>query len=243
MGPSARVMAFIMVIDLMTASSGFTLHHHDSIPVNYPQSLEDDLKTVMDTIRAGQVTPALLVALAEVYRDLADDLYTDDMRRQRTYGAGATAALRAVELDEGNADAHFLYAVNLGSEARLKGLSAAAGALSEIQLHVRHAIELNPNHAPALQFMGGLLAELPWFLGGNEKEAQRYLERAVTADGNYTHARILLAKLYLKHNRVTDARRQLDAVIHARAPHYPYTWRQKFKPEAEALLEKLGGGD
>jgi predicted Zn-dependent protease len=165
------------------------------------------------------------------------------MMRQQTYGAGATAALRAIELDGKNADAHFLYAVNLGSEARLKGLSTAAGALSEITLHVRHAIELNPNHAPALQFMGGLLAELPWFLGGDEKEAQQYLERAVTADGNYTHARILLAKLYLKHNRIRDARQQLDAVIHARAPHYPYTWRQKFKPEAEALLEKLGRGD
>jgi hypothetical protein len=116
-------MAFIMVINLVTASSGWTLRHHDFLPVNYPRSLEDDLKTVMETIRAGQVTPALLVALAEVYRDLADDLYTDDMKRQQTYGAGATAALRAIELDGKNADAHFLYAVNLGSEARLKGLS------------------------------------------------------------------------------------------------------------------------
>ena len=243
MGPSARAMMFIMVMDLVIAPSGWTFRHHDSIPVNYPQSLEADLKTVMDTIRAGQVTPALLVTLAEVYRDLADDLYTDDLKRQQTYGAGATAALRAVELDGKNADAHFLYAVNLGSEARLKGLSAAARPLSAIEQHVRHAIELDSNHAPALQFMGGLLAELPWFLGGNETEAQQYLKRAVAADGNYTHARILLAKLYLKRNRVTDARRQLDAVIQARTPHYPYTWRQKFKPEAEALLEKLGDRD
>ncbi len=46
--------------------------------------------------------------------------------------------------------------------------------------------------------MGGLLVELPWFLGGDEKNAQEYLEQAIAADGNYTKARILLATLYKK---------------------------------------------
>jgi hypothetical protein len=43
--------------------------------------------------------------------------------------------------------------------------------------------------------MGGLLMELPWFLGGDEKKVQEYLERAIAADGNFTNARVLVANL------------------------------------------------
>jgi hypothetical protein len=41
---------------------------------------------------------------------------------------------------------------------------------------VRRAIEINPKHAQALQMIGGMLLEFPWFLGGSEKPAQEYLE-------------------------------------------------------------------
>ena len=68
--------------------------------------------------------------------------------------------------------------------------------------------------------MGGLLMELPWFLGGDEKKAQQYLERAIASDGNFTNARLLLAKLYNKQGRADDAKRQLEAVLHAENPHY-----------------------
>jgi tetratricopeptide (TPR) repeat protein len=121
----------------------------------------------------------------------------------------------------------------------MKGLTNAAMKVREIKRHVVRAIELDPNHAQALQMMGGLLMELPWFLGGDEKEAQAYLERAIAADGNFTNARILLAKLYQKQDRIDEAKAQLEAVINAKHPHYPYTWTRKFKPEAEQLLKEL----
>lgn len=68
--------------------------------------------------------------------------------------------------------------------------------------------------------MGGLLIELPWFLGGDEKQAQAYLERAIAVDGNYTKARILVAKLYQKQSRIADVKIQLEVVIRADRPHY-----------------------
>ena len=81
--------------------------------------------------------------------------------------------------------------------------------------------------------------ELPWFLGGDEKKAQEYLERAIAADGNFTNARLLVANLYKKQGRVDDAKRQLEAVIRAENPHYRFAWERIYKPEAERLLKTL----
>ena len=211
----------------------------DSIPPNYPLSLESDLKSLLTVAQQGSPDTDLLVQLAEVYMDLADDLYRDDEKRRSAYQEGANAAKRAFELEDSNAQAHFLYAASLGSAERLKGLTNAAMKVKEIKQHVARAIELDPKHAQALQMMGGLFMELPWFLGGDEKKAQEYLERAIASDGNFTNARILLAKLYKKQDRIEESKKQLEAVIHAEHPHYPYTWVRKFKPEAERLLKDM----
>jgi predicted Zn-dependent protease len=87
--------------------------------------------------------------------------------------------------------------------------------------------------------MGGLLAQLPWLFGGDTGLAEDYLKRAIAADANYTHSHILLAQLYIKQERFPLACPHLQAVIQATHPHYPYTWRYRFKPEAEALLRAL----
>src|SRR5262249_44741656 len=153
--------------------------------------------------------------------------------------AGAKAARRAFELDESNADAHFFHAANLGSAERLRGIANAAVVLKDVMHCAMRAIELNPKHAQALQMMGGLLMELPWFLGGDEKKAQAYLERAIAADGNFTNARVLIAKLYKKQGRIDDAKQQLEAVIRAGNPHYRFAWERTYKPEAERMLKEI----
>lgn len=237
---AGTVRAFILFVStLIIGMVGPALAQRESTTPNYPQSLESSLQALLRFIERGEPGAGLWTELAETYMDLADDLLTDEEKRQRAYQEGAKAAKHAFELQDSNAQAHFLYAANLGSAERLKGLTNAAMKVKEIKQHVARAIELEPTHAQALQMMGGLLMELPWFLGGDEKKAQEYFERAITADGNFTNARILLAKLYKKQDRIEEAKKQLEAVIHAEHPHYPYTWARKFKPEAERLLKEL----
>src|SRR5262249_32256249 len=201
----------------------------NSFPPNYPKSLKSELQHFLSVALRDRPDPNLLLKRAEIYMDLADDLYTDDQNRLSAYEQGAKAASGALELQNSNAQAHFLYAANLGSAERIRGLTTAAMKVKEIQRHVARAIELDNNHAQALQMMGGLLMELPWFLGGDKNLAQEYLERAVAADGNFTNARILLAKSYQRHARTEEAKKQLEYVVHTEHPHYPYTWARKFK--------------
>jgi tetratricopeptide (TPR) repeat protein len=234
---TALLAPFLLVTILLGA--GHAHAQRNEMPLGYPHTLEADLQTLLMKVRQEMRSPGLLVRLAETYFDLADDFLKDKAQRLAAYEAGAEAAKRAVELDESNADAHFFHAVNIGSAERLKGIANAAMVVKEMKHCAMRAIELNPRHAQALQMMGGMLIELPWFLGGDDERAQDYLERAVAADGNYTKARLLLAQLYRKQGRIDEARRQLKAVIHAERPHYAYTYMREYKPEAERLLKEL----
>ena len=230
----------VMVLGL-AVGAGHVFAQRDEMPVGYPQSLEPSLQVLLKRLHEDGPSPPLLVQVASTYFDLADDLLTDDKKRYAAYEAGANAAEQAFQLDDSNADAHFFHAANLGSAERLRGIANAAMVVKEITHCALRAIELNPRHAQALQMLGGLLMELPWFLGGDEKKAQVYLERAIAADGNFTNARILVAKIYTKQGRVEDARQQLEAVIRADHPHYRYAWERTYRPEAGRLLKEMAG--
>jgi tetratricopeptide (TPR) repeat protein len=227
----------VAAVYLAVAASPAPGEHNGTSP-NYPQSIEASLAALLILGHSSDDIDVLL-RLSDEYLDAGDDLYTEDATRRSAYREGARLAKRAIELQETNAHAHFLYAAHLGNERRLAGRTAAIRALSEIKSHLVRAIALDPGHARALQFMGGLLAELPWILGGDDEAAQHYLERAVAADGNYTNARVRLAKLYIQQDRFDDALAQLDAVVRADNPHFRNAWTHRIRPEAERLLNEL----
>jgi len=64
--------------------------------------------------------------------------------------------------------------------------------------------------------MGMLLEDLPWMLGGDRKAALEYLEAAVSADPGYLHARLDLAKVYVKRNAPAPAPRHLEIIVDGR---------------------------
>lgn len=214
----------------------------DSIPPGYPQSLQHDRDVMVAAGVPDSADPARLVTLAAISMNMGDDLLEDPDERRRAYEEGARMAQRALEIQASHVEAHFLYAANLGSAAQVKGITSAMFTINEIKAHLRRALELRPDHAPSLQFMGGLMAELPWFLGGDDQAAQEYLQRAVAADANYTNARIILAKLLIAQNNIDGAKEQLRAVVEAERPHDPYTWQRKCRPEAQRLLDALSHG-
>lgn len=235
---TTSIATSLLLVGALIASD-HALAQRNEMPPGYPQSLERDLQALLARVDEGNPSPELLVQLAEIYFDLADDLLTDKPKRLAAYEAGAKAAKQAFELDETNADAHYFHAVNIGNAARLQGVTNAALTVSTIKHCALRAIELDPDHSLALQMMGGLMMELPRILGGSKKKAQDYLERAIAADGNYANARMMLATLYKKQGRVAEARKQLTAVVQAEHPHYRYAWERKYKPEAERLLREL----
>jgi tetratricopeptide (TPR) repeat protein len=241
-GCKGTVLKVFFTLLLIGCNAGQALAQRNEMPPGYPASLPHDLQTLLDRIKTSSPSPNLLVRLSETYFDIADDFLKDEAERLAAYKSGAKAAEQALQLEETNADAHLFHAINLGSAERLKGITNAAMVVKQVKHCGLRAIELNPRHAQALQMMGGLLMELPWFLGGDEKKAQEYLERAIAADGNFTNARLLVARLYKKQGRNADAKLQLEAVIGADHPHYRFAWERIYKPQAQRLLKELEKG-
>lgn len=205
----------------------------------YPQSIEEEIRSLVAAGADQSSDPVFLLRLAELYLDAGDDLYKDKDRRRRAYEEGAKVAWRALELQDLDPQAHYLYAANLGSAANLKGIMASALTVRALKRHVAQAIELDPTHAQALHMMGMLLEELPALLGGDSDEAVIYLRRAVEVDPSYTHARLNLAKVYLDREDFASAEAQLRAILATKEPRNAHAWAHRHKPEAQALLASL----
>ncbi len=207
----------------------------------YPDSIEEEIRSLIAAGADQSSDPVFLLRLAELYLDAGDDLYQDKDRRRQAYEDGAKMAWRALELQDLDPQAHYLYAANLGSAANLKGIMASALTVRALKRHVARAIELDPNHAAALHMMGMLLEELPALLGGDSDDAMIYLQRAVEVDPSYTHARLNLAKAYIEREDFVQAEAQLQAILATKEPRNPFAWARRYKPEAQALLKSLAG--
>jgi thioredoxin-like negative regulator of GroEL len=174
---------------------------------------------------------------------MGEELYTEKAQKLATFEEGARLAKRALDLDEKNAEAHYLYAANLGSAADMKGVAASLLALDVIKTHAKRALELQKDHVAALHMAGMMLEELPQFLGGSQAVALDYLKRAVTIDPNYSHARLDLAKMYLKRRDPEAARQELLAIVNMAHPSDAYAWARRYRLEAERLLASLKPGE
>jgi tetratricopeptide (TPR) repeat protein len=203
------------------------------------QNLEQRLQGLLAEKRQHASDPDILVKLADVYLDLGDEESQDTAKRRAAYEEGARLARQALDLQEQNADAHYLYAANLGSAAQLRGSMASALTVQDLKTHVRRALELNGNHAPALHMMGMMMEELPWFLGGDTDAALTYLKRALLADPSYIHARLDLAKIYIKRHASDEARRELRIIVEGPQPADLSAGARRYREEAWTILNSL----
>lgn len=202
-------------------------------------SLQQRLQVLLAERDLHTTDPSFFVQIASLYLDLGDEVYSDVDQRRSAYERGAKAAQQALDLEERNAEAHYLYAANLGSAAQLKGVMASAWTVSQVKSHTRRALDLNPDHPAALHMMGMLLDELPWILGGDKANALSYLRQATVADPGYVHARLDLAKAYIKRNDSNAARRELDAILNQPQAADESESDRRRRLEASALRELL----
>lgn len=116
--------------------------------------------------------------------------------RLAAYREGLQYAERAVAANDDDADAHFAVFANRGRIMMLDGVVPNPFNLYVINRELNRTLELDPNHTDALAAKGGMLRQLPRLLGGNLREAARYLRRAIELDPSAVGARVELAEIY-----------------------------------------------
>ena len=204
----------------------------------YPHSLEDEIKSLNAAGADESTDPVFLLRLAQLHLDAGDDLYTKKAKKRQAYEEGARIAKKALDLQEDNGRAHYLYAANLGNAAHLEGVMASAFTVGTLKKHIRRAIELEPDHAPALHMQAMLLERLPGLLGGDEEEALQFFKQTLKVDPNYTHARLNLAKGYIEREQPDLAKKELQTILTTKQPRNPYAYRQH-QTETKNLLKTL----
>lgn len=179
--------------------------------------------------------------LADLYLEIGQDIYQEKDLKRQAFEEGARLAQQVLKTEETNADAHYLYAANLGSAAQLSGVMASALTVNTLKTHVRRALELNPRHAHSLHMMGMMLEELPWFLGGDPEMAISYLIKATEVKPDYMRARLDLVKIYIKRNNHQAARKELLDIVAMPSPSPPSeAWQQQHQ-KARTLLDSING--
>ena len=231
------IVQAILLVALIGMGQAISAGAADEMPAK--PSLQDALKQLLAQKDKHASDPSFHVRLADVYLDLGDDPVGEQSARKAFYDEGAQAAKQAIALQEQNADAHYLYAANLGSGAQLTGLMASAFTVKELRQHVDRALALNPSHAAALHMKGMMLEELPWVLGGDADGALAHLKRAVATKPDYVHARLDLAKIYLKRKDQVSARKELDAILSYPLSPTASASERRHREEAQRLLNSL----
>jgi tetratricopeptide (TPR) repeat protein len=160
---------------------------------------------------------------------------TDSPEQLALYREAERLAEKAITLDPDSAEGHFIYFAARGRRLISEGGLAATLKMTSLNQHLTRALELNPDYAHALAAKGGILLDLPFYLGGDANEAERVLARAVHLNPKGPGTRITYAKALIRQGRKSDARENLNL-----AAHYAcVTRRAEILAQATSLLDEL----
>lgn len=216
------------------------LRGEDSVDPQFPADLETELKSLELDGAANSKDLNRLLRMAGLYLDLGHGAYVDRKEKLAAFQEGARIAKKALDIQESSADAHFLYAANLGSAAEFEGLVAGAFTVQELKKHAHRVLEIDERYAPAHHMLGRMYEELPWFLGGDQKAAEKHLKKAVSLDARYAPGRLDLARWFIKKGQNDEAVKELTLVIETPPLIKRWLWERIYRPEAQVLLEQIG---
>ncbi len=151
---------------------------------------------------------------------------------------GEKAGLIATRMEPGKPEGFFWFAANLGEEARLSPMTVGLKRVDEIRDAMKKVIEIKPDYQGASAYDALARVELEsGLVGGKTQKAIDYLEKGLELEKNNSNIRLNLAKAYLRVDRNSEAKTQLEYVVNM-DPDREYKLEYlENRNEAKRLLE------
>ncbi|MGE0473449.1 MAG: hypothetical protein AB7P17_07435 [Nitrospirales bacterium] len=86
----------------------------------------DQLETLLAESHHHSSDTTAQLSLADLYLEIGQDIYQEENLKRQAFEEGARLARRVLDTEESNAEAHYLYAANLGSSAQIEGVKIPA---------------------------------------------------------------------------------------------------------------------
>lgn len=180
----------------------------------------------------------------------------DAAKRNALFGTAEQYARRAVAVNPGDAEGHFVLAWALGKTALTQSARGRVKYGTDVRAQALECLRLKPGHTGCLHVMGVWNAEIMRLngfvrliarniLGGRVfgaaswSEAVRYMEAAVAGDPQRVVHRLDMGEVYRDVGDKAKARAQFETGL--RLPATEYNDR-RFKADIQADLDRLGGG-
>jgi|GEM_PF-1581534 len=181
-----------------------------------------------------EVSGGSLTSAAARCLQAAESRY-DDATTRAIYRQAEELAARALKENPSSAEANFVIFAARGRILMADGPLKNLLQLHTIDGYLDRALELDPKYAHALAAKGGLLLDLPFFLGGDPKRAEQVLRLAVELNPTGPGTRLGLARALLRNGDASGARQEL-----MRAAHYAcLSRRAKTLSEVRQLLSEF----
>jgi uncharacterized protein HemY len=178
----------------------------------------------------------------------------DAAKRNGLFSTAEQYGRRAVAVNPGDAEGHFVLAWALGKTALTQSARNRVKYGTEVHNHAMECLRLKPGHAGCLHIMGVWNAEImrlnsfvrliaKSILGGRVfgaaswKEAVRYMEAAVAAEPQRVVHRLDMGEVYRDVGQKAKARDQFDTGL--RLPSTDFN-DPRFKGDIREDLDRLG---
>lgn len=191
------------------------------------QEYDDAISIYESALSSSEDKAELLWRIARCYISIGDVAKREE--REPFYRKAEEYAVRAVEADSMNSDAHCWLAVSTGYVAIYEGVRAKVQAANKIKSELNIAIRLNPNNDVAYSILGTFyrtLGNVGWIekslanllLGGlppgGFSEAEQALKKAIELAPNIIRHRFELGQLYLDMEKPDEAKKVFESAIH-----------------------------
>jgi tetratricopeptide (TPR) repeat protein len=179
---------------------------------------------------------------------------TDAAKRRAFFSTAEQYARRAVAVNPGDVQGHFVLAFALGKTALMQSARGRVKYGTDVRTHALECLRLRPEYAGCLHIMGVWNAEIMRLngfvrliarnvLGGRAfgaaswTEAVRYMEAAVASEPQRIVHRLDMGEIYRDVGDKAKARAQFETGLHLPVTDYN---DRRFKADIQADLDRLG---